>query len=230
MTATATHIDTATSKLNSRLRTFHKVSAMILVSFASLHIINHLSGVFGIEAYNSVQRVLRYLYRNIIVEPILLTIISAQLVVGITLLVKSLRRGRPRGFWAWTQVLSGGIFFYCMVEHLLALAAVRLGFELDTNFYWPASVMNGPPFIYYFVPYYFLLIWSVMAHAGVGLRYLLIDAGQPVLGQRVGVGMIIAGALAGATIVASLGQVFYPIELPKEWADYNQYFLEGEQL
>ncbi len=210
-----------------RLRRWHKFNAFVLMAFITVHFINHLSGVFGIKTYNAVQDVFRTVYRFPPIELILLLVISSQLVLGAILLVRSLRRGWPKGFWAWTQVLSGGLFFLFMVEHLYALFMARLVFHLDTNFSWPASVMSGPPFTYYFIPYYFLGVLAVMTHIGTGMRFWALDAGRETLGNWIGISFMLAGALIGAAIIPILTSALYPIPLTQEWLDYLRYFLPG---
>ncbi|PHS29274.1 MAG: hypothetical protein COA85_00970 [Robiginitomaculum sp.] len=174
----------------NRLRQWHKISALILFAFIITHLFNHLSGLFGIEAYNAVQKLFRVVYRFPLIEVILLVVIVQQLFLGGILLFRSLRRARPQGFWEWAQVLSGGIFLFFMVEHLYALVMARLVFILDTNFSWPASVMSGPPFTYYFIPYYFLGVFALLTHIGCGMRYWPMDAGKDRLGNRIGIGFL----------------------------------------
>jgi succinate dehydrogenase/fumarate reductase cytochrome b subunit len=210
---------------NTRWRRWHKISALILFAFIIAHIFNHLSGFYGIETYNSVQKILRRVYRFPPVEIFLLLLISWQSILGLTLLIQSLRRGRPKGFWAWTQILSGGFFFVFIVEHLIALLMARLVFRLDTNFYWPASVMSGPPYTYYFIPYYFLGIFALLTHIGIGLRYWAIDAGRPVLGNGIGIGFMLMGAVIGAAIIPILTGALFQIPLSEEWLNYLRYFL-----
>ncbi len=209
------------------VRSLHKASAIVLLTFVFFHLTNHLSGLFGILVYNAVQDTFRVVYRFLPIEILLLLIISMQVVFGVVLLVRSLRRGRPKGFWSWAQVLSGGIFAFFMVEHLYALYMARIKFALETDFYWPASVMSGAPFTYYFIPYYFLGVLAIMTHIGVGMRYWAIDAGRPALGDRLGFGFMIAGAAIGAAIIPMLTGALFPIEMPPEWLNYLRYFLPG---
>jgi succinate dehydrogenase/fumarate reductase cytochrome b subunit len=214
-----------TSPTSNFARRFHKTSAMVLVIFVFFHMLNHLSGLFGIEAYNAVQKVLRLVYRFPPVEFILLLMVSSQLLTGMWLLVRALRRGRPQGFWSWLQVISGGMFFWFLAEHLLALVAARWGFGLDTNFSWPASVMNGPPFTWYFIPYYFLGVVAALSHIGVGLRYWALDAGKPKLGNWIGFGCMSAGVVIGAVVVIVLTETLFEIPLSPEWLHYLQSFV-----
>lgn len=60
---------------------FHRWNSVFLGMFIVLHFATHLTGVFGIEAYNSMQNALRVIYRNPTVEPVLL--LSAVLQIGL---------------------------------------------------------------------------------------------------------------------------------------------------
>lgn len=206
-----------------RLRAAHRVNAIALAAFILAHLLTHLSGFFGIETYNNVQSVLRTVYRFPPVEVLLLVSITAQLLMGVALLVMRLRRGRPYGFWAWLQVVSGGVFFVFMAQHLYSLAMARLYFDLDTNFYWPASVMSGPWFIYYFAPYYVLGVFALFAHAGAGVRFALYER-CPVAAQRVGAAFLIVGAAVALAIPPIIAGAFYEIHLPREWIDYLRFY------
>ena len=197
---------------------------MFLFAFIVMHMITHLSGVFGIENYNAVQSAFRVVYRNVIVEVVLLVSISAQLVIGAVLLARRTRSGRISGFWGWLQILSGGYFLLFMVQHLYSLGMTRLYFDLDTNFYWPASVMSGPWFVYYFTPYYVLGVFSVLAHIGAGLRFGLISTGKAVLANRVGVSFLVVAAVIALAIPPIIAGALYPIELPQQWIDYLRFY------
>jgi len=207
------------------LRRIHRLSGFVVLSFLMLHLSHHLSGIFGVEFYNGLQKKLRLIYRNPLVEPLIIGAVITQLSVGVVLWVKSLMRQRPRGFWPWVQIISGSLIFFTVGEHLIALYFARIDQGLDTTFYWPLSVMDGPPFIYYFAPYYFLMVASVFAHAGAGLRYILMDRGREKLANLVGIGFIISGLGAGVMIDLILAQVFFAVELPEEWIDYLRRFV-----
>lgn len=202
------------------LRLVHRLTALIVLIFLAVHISHHLSGIFGVEFYNDLQKKLRLVYRNPFVEPLIIGAVIVQLIIGVVLWVKSLMRQNPRGFWSWLQIISGALIFLTVSQHLTAHFLARVDQGLDTTFYWPLSVMDGPPFIYYFAPYYFLMVASVFAHAGAGLRYILMDRGREKLADLVGIGFIIFGLGAGVMIDLILAQVFFTAELPPEWVEY----------
>ncbi|VAV90144.1 hypothetical protein MNBD_ALPHA06-706 [hydrothermal vent metagenome] len=212
-------------KLQQQLRRFHKLSALILFAFVLAHMLNHVSGVFGIETYNAVQKALRTVYRFAPVEALLLLLVSGQLLLGATLLVRALRRGRPKGFWAWTQILSGGMLFLFLSQHLYAIYMARLVLKVETDFYWPAAVMSSPPFSWYFTPYYFLGVLALFSHIGVGVRYWALDANRPKLANQLGIGFILAGILIGITIILVLSGALFEIPLSPKWVAYLQYYV-----
>lgn len=207
------------------LRKVHRINAIALAGFIAVHMLTHVSGLFGIEAYNSVQAAFRVVYRFAPLEIALLLSVAAQLALGATLLVMRLRRERPRGGWAWTQVLSGGFFFIFMAQHLYSLGMARLYFELDTNFYWPASVMSGPWFIYYFAPYYILGVFSLFAHAAAGVRFALLDRGALKAAARWPAALLLLGAALALIIPPIIAGVFYDIDLPQPWIDYLRFYM-----
>lgn len=208
------------------LKRFHRLTAYILIVFVVVHLINHLFLIAGRETYNQVQEALNAVYRFPLLEPLLIVAVCMQVFMGLKLAIKSLRRKpkRPfwqRGFWEKAQIISGFVFAYFIIEHLIALAGIRwFNPQLETDFYWPASVMNGAPFTYYFVPYYFLGVLAVMTHIGVGLRYVVQRHGKRELGNVIAIGSIVLGSGFGILIVLSLLGAFNEIILPVEWIDY----------
>ena len=206
------------------LRTLHRYNAIFLSGFIVLHFVTHLSGFWGIETYNQVQSDLRKVYRIPLMEIAVLVSITLQLLLGGKLLYDRLKAGGVSGFWGWLQVVSGAFFFVFMAQHLYSLGMARLYFSLDTNFYWPASVMSGPWFIYYFAPYYFLGVFALFAHIGAGLRFALIDRGKPRAAGRAAAGFLLVGAITGLAIPPIIAGAFFPIELPSEWIDYLRFY------
>lgn len=206
------------------LRRLHRYNAVFLAVFILLHFATHLSGFWGIEAYNMVQSELRRIYRVPLIEWAVLASITVQIVLGGKLLVDRLRAKSVTGFWGWLQIVSGAIFMIFMAQHLYSLGMARLYFSLDTNFYWPASVMSGPWFIYYFAPYYFLGVFALFAHAGAGIRFVLIERGARRVGQWAGIALIVLGLLVGIAIPPIIAGAFFPISLPPEWIEYLRFY------
>lgn len=208
------------------MKRFHRLTAYILIAFVIAHLSNHLFLIAGRDTYNQVQEILNTVYRNPVLEPILIIAISVQVLGGLKMAIGALRRKpkRPfwqRQFWEKAQIMSGFVLAYFIIEHLIALAGVHwFNPGLETDFYWPASVMNGAPFTYYFVPYYFLGVLAAMTHMGIGLRYVALRKGKRATGDIIAKTSIVLGAVFGSLIVLSLLGTFHKIILPVEWIDY----------
>ncbi|MDZ4315223.1 MAG: hypothetical protein U0989_10735 [Azonexus sp.] len=204
-------------------RRLHRFNSLFLAIFIVAHIATHLSGLWGIETYNAVQNGLRIIYRYPPVEIMVLASAAFQALLGAKLLISAIRRGVV-GIWHWIQITSGAIFLIFLLEHLIALGFARLTFGLDTNFYWPASVMSGPPFTYYFVPYYFLGVLSLFVHVGVALRFTLVDRGKFKAAKIIFWTITLLGTAISGLIVSTLLGAFFEINLPTEWVKYLRAF------
>ncbi len=202
------------------VRKFHRLNALFLTAFIVLHMVTHLSGLWGIEAYNATQKILRLLYRNPVVEPLLLASAVAQIVLGAGLLTKAIRRG-IRGVWARIQVVSGGIFLLFFVQHLTALVLVRWVDGMNTNFYWPASVMRDAPLVWYFTPYYFLGVSALFVHIGCATRQQMIRVGHRRSAGHVFWAITAVGIILAVQIDSMLLGVFFDIQLPDAWIRYS---------
>jgi hypothetical protein len=87
------------------LRTYHLVSAIVLGLFVALHLANHIVGLTGQGQHVAFMHSVRPLYRNPVVEPLLLALFAAQIVTGVTLVVRGWRT--RRGLVSWLQAGSG---------------------------------------------------------------------------------------------------------------------------
>ncbi len=207
-------------------RKLHRLNALLLTAFIMLHMATHLSGLWGIETYNTTQKALRLLYRNPVIEPLLLASSVSQIILGAILLIRTVRRG-PRGVWPRVQVISGGIFLWFFTEHLIALVLARWIDGLDTNFYWPASVMSGAPFTWYFIPYYFLGVSALFVHIACAIRLQLIRTGRRQTAKQAFWTTAFIGIVLATLINSMLLGVYYDIRLPDDWIGYLRKFVPG---
>ena len=205
---------------------FHRQNALFLGVFILLHMATHLSGLWGIEAYNSTQDLMRQIYRFPPVEILLFASISLQAVAGAYLLRTTWRRGM-RSFWGKIQLISGLIVIVFLVQHLPAFALARWMDGMDTNFFWPAAVMHSAPLNWYFTPYYFLAVLALFVHLGCALRLICLRQGQRARAATAFWSAAATGVLLGALICAMLLGWFYDITLPEEWQLYLQKYSFG---
>ena len=189
------------------LRRLHRLLAIGLAAFIVLHLANHLLILGGAELHLTVMKALRPLYRNPIVEPILLVGFLVQISLGLRLVWI---RGWPKRFWPRLQSLSGLILSLFLAQHIGATLFTRWSLpELDTNTYWAASVVSRAPLSVYFIPYYILGIAALGIHLSSRMRNRK--------WARVGACASLACAVL---IVAGFAGVFDEIELPSAYHAY----------
>lgn len=73
------------------IRTVHRVSATVVITYAALHIANHLVGLASVEAHRTAMEGLRHLYRTPPLEAMLLTSVAVQITTGIWLFIAGAR-------------------------------------------------------------------------------------------------------------------------------------------
>ena len=177
------------------LRRLHSLNAVLLCLFLGLHMANHLALIGGFAAHDAVLAVLRPLYRNAFVEPLLIAFFAAQIALGLAL---AWRRGRPRMRWAWAQVVSGLILALFLVQHIPATLLARP--ETDTDARFAAAVVQDWPGAAYFIPYYILAVTALATHLAAARRLALLPGPADALARALPWG----GVALGAVIVAGL--------------------------
>ncbi|MEM7658180.1 MAG: hypothetical protein AAF399_18785 [Bacteroidota bacterium] len=141
----------------------HRISGLLVSVFVAAHLSNHALAWFGIETHQAVLEALRKVYRQPVVEVLLVAAFGFQAISGLLLFL----RGRKRTDLSQTEQikryagLTLGLF---LIQHIPATIGQRLYYQVDTNFYFAAQVVLEAPAKYYFRPYYFLGIMAVGIH------------------------------------------------------------------
>lgn len=203
-----------------RLRELHRAGACVTGLFLLAHFANHFAALAGIEAHLRFMDALRVIYRQPLIEPVLLICVLAQVVSGSIIGWRRWRVAR-RGI-ALLQWLSGVIVGSFLVIHVAAVMIGRWGFGLDTNFYFAAAGLQQMPFRLFFIPYYALGIAALFAHlacAWHGYAKRRLSA----VPRSVGTALILVSGLVGAgLIVAAFCGAWYPVViLPRYLATFG---------
>lgn len=196
-----------------KIRKVHRFSALILFSFVAMHLVNHLFALGGAEQHIAFMQTLRAIYRNPVIEFILLVAAGIQVVTGLTLFWKLRRASGNR--LAKIQRYSGLFLAFFIVSHVGAALFTRFVQNLDTNFYWAASVLVARPYVYYYAPYYGLGVIAFGAHIALGLRPFLARRWSRQRVQRFAYGVMLTSIVLAAVLLMAFGAVFYPIVLPQ---------------
>lgn len=143
-----------------KTKNIHYISGLIITTFIGLHLFNHFYSVFGADKHIEMMNTLRYFYRNIFVETILLLAVLVQIISGIKLFFIKTATSNPDKLQIWTGLYLA-IFF---VIHLSAVLVGRFILRLDTNFYFGVAGLNSFPINLFFIPYYATAVISFFGH------------------------------------------------------------------
>jgi hypothetical protein len=193
-------------------RRLHRAAGVVLAVFLMVHVASHLAALAGVEAHVRFMDAARRVYRQPVVEAVLLLCVALQAASGLRMLWTG-RRGR-RAVLAWLQAGSGAYIALFLAIHVGAVLAGRIAGGLDTNFYFAAAGLHVWPFVLFFVPYYFVAVAALFVHLGCALR-----RGSAVVAGFSAVGVVVAGLI----VAALMGKVV-PVEIP---ARYLMTFLSG---
>lgn len=144
------------------MKKVHYYSGLVLTLFISAHLFNHLIGVFGESCHIEVMDQLRVVYRNRIIESLLLLVVGIQVITGIKLYVA--KRKVASSFFEKIHIWSGLYLAFFLLFHVSAVLIGRKVFGLDTNIYFSGAGLNIFPYFFFFIPYYTLAILSFFGH------------------------------------------------------------------
>jgi hypothetical protein len=205
------------------IRLLHRVLGLCLALFVSSHLATHLTALGGADAHLAALKTVQKAYRNPVVEPILIAGLLLQIGLGVRLAVA--HRRRPTGdiwageFWPRAQLWSGLYLAWFIVVHSSAALYTRLGFGLETNFYWASGTLLHPALQWLFYPYYTLAIAAVFTHAAAALRRW---SGRAAAGAVA----LSAGSVVTLLIMLAFGGWLYPIATPAAYQAYYAALLD----
>ena len=193
------------------LRRLHRTTAALLALFAALHIVNHLVALAGVPMHLAFMKAARLVYRQPLVEAVLLIAVSAQVATGLSLVVAGWKQ--RRGLVPWIQAASGLYMIFFLGVHVSAVVYGRIALHLDTNFYYAAAGFHVPPFELFFAPYYFLAVFALFTHVGCAL-YWHVAEGRRALAFAIPVAV---GGVISLLIGLALAGVLSTVNVPDQY-------------
>ncbi|WP_377068218.1 hypothetical protein [Negadavirga shengliensis] len=148
--------------MNQTIKKLHHLSGIAIALFLLLHLTNHLVALGGPQLHITVMNLFRHVYRFWPVEVLLLSCVVFQVISGVILVFKKGFRKQP--LYVVIQVLSGLYLSFFMIYHVRAVLLGRYEWNVDTDFYFAASVANIYPEKLFFIPYYTLSLLCLFAH------------------------------------------------------------------
>jgi hypothetical protein len=113
------------------IRKVHFASGILITVFVGLHLFHHTWSVLGAEKHIELMATLRFFYRNIFVEAILLGAVLLQIVSGVKLF-KAIRKKEMSNFDK-LHVWTGLYLAIFLVIHVSTVLVGRFILHLDTN-------------------------------------------------------------------------------------------------
>jgi succinate dehydrogenase/fumarate reductase cytochrome b subunit len=198
----------------NRVRTLHRYGAIGVTLFVLAHVANHLAALGGIEAHLQFMDGARLVYRQPLIELVLLLAVAVQAGSGLRLLAAGWKR--RTGWIARLQALSGGYLVWFLLIHVSAVLFGRVVLDLDTNVHFAAAGLQAWPYSLFFVPYYFLAVLAVFTHLGCALARRAGPAPRRRL-AAVAVPMCVGMLLAAVLLAAFMGKL-HPYSVPQDYA------------
>jgi hypothetical protein len=189
-----------------RLALAHGVSAIaILLLFVGPHIVNHVTGFWNGPVHIAVMNAARRVYRDDIVQPLLLVLIGFQILSGTALVRRRMRM--PNDFIGTVQTMAGvyvGVYF---LAHVTAVFAARYA-GTDTNWTWltrPNDSMLVSLSNLRLIAHYWVGPIAIIAHLACGLRMVLLQRDVSLgTANRLALTLITLGVVVSSVILAAL--------------------------
>lgn len=198
------------------MKNLHRISGIITSVFIAVHLTNHLIAWFGIESHQRFLEIARTVYQHPIVEPFLLFCFAFQAISGILLFFK-LKKYPYKSITDKIQIYSGLILGIFLIQHISVSIGQRIINEIDTNFYFAANVVLKWPLKIYFIPYYFLGVFSLGLHIANTHRTKIYHYIGPSKAKIHFYIIITAFTTIAIIILYLLMGGHYPIEVPNQY-------------
>ena len=201
------------------MNNLHRTSGIVVAFFIAIHLFTHCMAIFGVETHQWWLDSFRRIYHIPLIEVLLITFFSFQVGSGFYLFAKHYRDTNATRLTKLKRY-SGLILSLFLLQHIPATIGQRLYLEIDTNFYFAARVVNEAPFLYYFIPYYFIGLMALGIHiASIHKEKIspILDQQQAMWHFRLIIGVFLVIAIL---VLLVLTGSFYTIVIPSEYYVY----------
>ena len=158
---------------------------------------------------------LRYIYRNVFAESILLSSVCIQLFSWIREFTIYKKKETTR--IEKLNYFAGLYLAVFLVIHISSVFIGRYFLNLNTNFYFGAAGLNACPANLFFIPYYSLAIISVVIKLSLIFTKIIHKKASGTSTNIPTVGIIIAGITVALLITFGLTSGFTGVEIPDEY-------------
>ncbi len=190
------------------IKYIHYYSGLTLAVFVGLHVLNHLMILHSEALHIRFMNAARKIYRQPVVEGLLLLAVAIQIISGITLVIQ--KWPKMEGGFDVLHIASGLYLSLFLIVHVTAVMMGRYKLKLDTNLYYGAGVMNLWPHKLIFIPYYTLAMLSFFAHVACIHRVKMQDYTSLEIAEQQSIGIVAAGIVVTALIIFKMTRILLP--------------------
>ncbi|GHA16081.1 hypothetical protein GCM10007989_08870 [Devosia pacifica] len=152
-----------------RLRGIHATLGIIVGSFVLVHLLNQAVAAFGEQPYDQILQALRLVYRQPIVELLLVTAVLVQVALGLLMVRRAASRANDRVHWL--QLLAAGYMALFISAHLIAILLARTVFGVDTGLSFATLGYQTLPGALAMSLIHFLAIMAFFVHVACALYW-----------------------------------------------------------
>ena len=193
----------------------HKVSAGFVFAFLCLHFANHFAGLLGVDAHLQFMDAARLIYREPVVEIVVLLAFFVQILTGFALSREIWTQ--KKDFIHQLQAASGTYLSIFVILHIISIAVARMVLNLDTNFYFAAAAFSDPAWKYAAFGFYGLAIFSLFVHMGC-ILYDIFKKTNKAVGWLLLLATAGAGGYATWALMMMFSGHFYHVAVPDAYA------------
>lgn len=156
----------------------HKIAAIVVFAFLSLHFVNHFAGLFGSEAHWQFMAAARVVYRYPPVEYAIWTAFGVLILTGLPLIWEIWTK--PKDFVHQLQAASGLVLALFVVAHVAWLVWSRQVAHADTDFGFVSQALTSPKWHVAAFVFYGAGLGALFLHAGCILYGIYKKTNKPV--------------------------------------------------
>jgi len=118
------------------------VAGALVLGYVLFHLTNHLLGLMGPDVHAAVMKMGRLVYRSTVIEPVLVTLLLFQVIVGVRLAWRW--SSLPADAFRVFQIGSGTYLAAFILTHLnSAFVSARAVHHLETDWAWASGAPTG---------------------------------------------------------------------------------------
>ena len=201
------------------LKNLHRFTEILVTIYIVAHLFNHTMAWFGVQTHQQIMGQFRSVYRQPVVEAVLICAFLFQAYTGLLLLGK-LRKKSDLTAVERLQLYSGATLGFFFILHIGAVVGQRLYYQFDTNFYFAARVLIEYPLKLFFIPYYFLGVVAFGIHVGAAHRRKIIELVAPGVANLHFIIIVFASILIALVILYTFMGGRFSTEIPQQYKVY----------